>query len=82
MGDSGIEHYKRMAEQCDRKAEAFPDTEEKKYFKELARQWRELAKRAERAHDARNRQPDCIPPAVADRLRRSARCGDGMTVSS
>ena len=57
MGDSGIEHYKRMAEQCDRKAEAFPDTEEKKYFKELARQWRELAKRAERAGEQPSNKP-------------------------
>jgi hypothetical protein len=49
MGDSEIEHYKRMAERCERKAEVLPDIEEKKFFKELARQWRELAKRAERA---------------------------------
>jgi hypothetical protein len=54
MGNRDSEHYKEMAEQCERKAEALPDTEEKRFLKELARQWRELAKRAERAHDARN----------------------------
>jgi hypothetical protein len=57
MGDSGIEHYKRMAEQCERKAEALPDSEEKKYFKELARQWRELTKRAERAGEQPSNEP-------------------------
>jgi hypothetical protein len=41
----------------ERKAEAFPDTEEKKYFKELARQWRELAKRAERAGEQPSNKP-------------------------
>jgi hypothetical protein len=47
MGNRDSEHYKEMAEQCERKAEALPDTEEKRFLKELARQWRELAKRAE-----------------------------------
>jgi hypothetical protein len=46
-----------MAEECERKAEALPDTEEKKYFKELARQWRELAKRAERAEEQPSNKP-------------------------
>ena len=62
MGDSGIERYKRMAEQCEGKAEALPDTEEKKYFKELARQWRELAKRAERAVEQSSNEPSVAPP--------------------
>jgi hypothetical protein len=57
MGDSGIEHYKRMAEQCEQKAEALPNTEDKKYFKELARQWLELAKRAERAGEQPSKMP-------------------------
>ena len=57
MGDSGIEHYKRMAEQCEQKAEALPNTEEKKYFKELARQWRDLATRAERAGEQPSNKP-------------------------
>jgi hypothetical protein len=57
MADCGIEHYKRMAEQCERKAEALPDTEEKKFLKELARQWRELAKRAERAGEQPSNKP-------------------------
>jgi hypothetical protein len=57
MGDSGNEHYKRMAEQCEGKAEALPDTEEKKYFKELARQWRYLAKSAERAGEQPSKKP-------------------------
>jgi hypothetical protein len=35
----------------------FPDSEEKKYFKELARQWLELAKRAERAGQQPSQNP-------------------------
>jgi hypothetical protein len=57
MGDSEIEHYKRMAERCERKAEALPNIEEKKYFKELARQWRDLAKHAERAGEKTSKKP-------------------------
>jgi hypothetical protein len=44
MGDNEIEHYKQMAAYCEREAEALPDIEIKRQFKELARQWRELAK--------------------------------------
>jgi uncharacterized membrane protein YfbV (UPF0208 family) len=57
MGDSEVRHYKEMAERCEQKAEALPNIEEKKYFKELARQWRELAKRAERAGEERSKKP-------------------------
>jgi hypothetical protein len=54
MGNRDSEHYKEMAEHCEREALALPDIEIKRQFTELARQWRELAKHAERAHDARN----------------------------
>jgi hypothetical protein len=55
MGNRDSEHYKEMAEHCEREAEALPDIEIKRQFQELARQWRELAKHSERgAHDARN----------------------------
>jgi hypothetical protein len=42
------ERYKEMAEYCEQTAEPLPDIEIKRQFKELARQWRELAKHAEK----------------------------------
>jgi hypothetical protein len=57
MGDSEIEYYKRMAERCEREAEALPDIEIKRQFKDLARQWRELAKHAERAGEEPSKKP-------------------------
>jgi hypothetical protein len=46
MGNMESERYKEMAERCERAAETLPDPVEKRQFKELARQWRELAKQA------------------------------------
>jgi hypothetical protein len=57
MGDSEIEHYKKMAERCERTAETLPDIEIKRQFTELARQWRELAKHAERAGKQPSQKP-------------------------
>jgi hypothetical protein len=57
MGDSEIEHYKKMAEHCEREAEALPDIEIKRQFIELARQWRDLAKHAERGRESGSKKP-------------------------
>jgi hypothetical protein len=48
MGDREIRHNKEMAERCEQTAESLPSIEIKRQFTELARQWRELAKHAER----------------------------------
>ena len=48
MGHMESERYKEMAERCERTAETLLDAVEKRQIKELARQWRELAKQAER----------------------------------
>jgi hypothetical protein len=53
MGDRESEHYREMAERCERTAEALPDIEIKKQFMDLARQWRELAKHAKRREEER-----------------------------
>jgi hypothetical protein len=36
-------YYEQMAENCEREAAALPDIQLKNEFKEVARQWRELA---------------------------------------
>jgi methionyl-tRNA synthetase len=46
MGNLESERYREMAERCERAAETLPDAVEKRQFKELAQQWRELAKQA------------------------------------
>jgi hypothetical protein len=57
MGDSEIEYYKRMAEQCERQAESLPDIGIKRQFKDLARQWRDPAKRTERQAEDSSKKP-------------------------
>jgi hypothetical protein len=57
MGDSEIEHYKKMAEHCERTAEALPNIEVKRQFKELAQQWRDLAKHAALRGEERSKKP-------------------------
>jgi hypothetical protein len=67
MGDSEIEHYKRMAERCEPTAEALPNTEEKRQFKEQAQHWRDLAKHAAREGKERSKAERLILASATKR---------------
>ena len=43
-----VEHLRREAAECERKAEQARDVEAKRLFQEAAKHWRELAEIAER----------------------------------